>query len=204
MMDFEALLWQAIRRCEGQSGLARTLGYNKNSIRQWLIGIALPDVGVEPRLAQLAGVTPDLLREAIREEAMRRWDRMRNRPPTRRGWRGRPPQLADPMPLPVVGRPSERPKNASDKKGASRPDDHGTPRRPGAWIRGRQPRRGSPCGVRCVRLEGFCRLPPPGRPGGLTRKDDSRAGPRRYSPSPAVPHGLRHDAPATDPRRLLP
>jgi transcriptional regulator with XRE-family HTH domain len=115
-MDFEALLWQAIRRCDGQVGLARTLGYNKNSIRQWLLGLSLPDVGVEPRLAQLAGVTPDLLRQAIRDEMMRRWDRARNQPTTRRGRLGRPPQLADPLPLPVVGQRVARPKNASDKK----------------------------------------------------------------------------------------
>jgi hypothetical protein len=115
-MDFEALLWQAIRRCDGQVGLARTLGYNKNSIRQWVLGLSLPDVGVEPRLAQLAGVTPDVLRQAIRDEMMRRWDRARNQPTTRRGRLGRPPQLADPLPLPVVGQRTERPKNASDKK----------------------------------------------------------------------------------------
>jgi hypothetical protein len=115
-VDFESLLWQAIRRCEGQTGLARVLGYNKNSIRQWLVGIALPDSGVEPQLAQLAGVTPDVMRHAIRDEAMRRWDRARNRPTIRRGRFGRPPQLADPHPLPVVGQQVVRPKNASDKK----------------------------------------------------------------------------------------
>ena len=115
-MDFEALLWQAIRRCDGQAGLARTLGYNKNSMRQWLLGLSLPDVGVEPRLAQLAGVTPDLLRQAIREEAMRRWDRARNRPPTGRGWRGRPPHLTEPAPLSVGAERGVRPQSPSDKK----------------------------------------------------------------------------------------
>ena len=115
-MDFEALVWQAIRRCEGQAGLARTLGYNKNSVRQWLLGLSLPDVGVEARLAQLAGVTPDILRQAIRDEMTRRWDQARNRPTTRRSRLGRPPQLADPTPLPVVGQRSESHKNASDKK----------------------------------------------------------------------------------------
>ena len=111
-MDFESLLWQAIRRCEGQAGLARTLGYNKNSVRQWLIGIALPERDCEPYLAQLTGVTPDVVRLAIRDEMLRRWDRSRDRPSIRR--LGRPPRLADPLPLPVVR--SERPKNASDKK----------------------------------------------------------------------------------------
>jgi hypothetical protein len=115
-MDFDALLWQAIRRCGGQTALARKLDYNKNSIRQWLIGIALPDRDVESPLAQLAGVTPDVMRQAIRDEVMRRWDRARDRPTIRRGRLGRPPQLADPHPLPVVGQRIERPQNASDKK----------------------------------------------------------------------------------------
>ena len=115
-MDFEALLWQAIRRCGSQLGLARTLGYNKNAIRQWLLGLSLPDSGVEPQLAQVAGVTRDVLRQAIRDEMIRRWDRARNRPTIRRGRLGRPPQLADPIPLPVVGQQVVRPKNASDKK----------------------------------------------------------------------------------------
>src|SRR4029450_5252557 len=76
-MDFDALLWQAIRRCDGQSGLARRLGYNKNSIRQWLLGLALPDATVEPRLAEFAGVTPDVLRQGGREGAVGRWGRAR-------------------------------------------------------------------------------------------------------------------------------
>jgi transcriptional regulator with XRE-family HTH domain len=89
-VDFDALLWQAIRRCDGQSGLARRLGYNKNSVRQWLLGLALPDAAVEPRLAEFAGVTPDVLRQAIRDEAMRRWDRARDLQPVG-GRRGRRP-----------------------------------------------------------------------------------------------------------------
>ena len=111
-MDFKALLWQAIRRCDGQAGLARTLGYNKNSVRQWLLGLSLPDSGVEPQLAQVAGVTPDVMRQAIRDEMIRRWDSARNRPTVRRGRLGRPPQLADPLPFPVVGSH----KRTSDKK----------------------------------------------------------------------------------------
>jgi transcriptional regulator with XRE-family HTH domain len=100
-VDFDALLWQAIRRCDGQSGLARRLGYNKSSIRQWLLGLALPDATVEPRLAEFAGVTPDVLRQAIRDEAMRRWDRARDLQP-------------------VGGRRARRPYTASDKTRAGR------------------------------------------------------------------------------------
>jgi hypothetical protein len=89
--DFSALLWQAIRRCNGQSGLARQLGYNKNSIRQWLMGLALPDAAVEARLAALAGVTQDVMRRAIRDVVMRRFDQSRDLPPVG-GPRGRRPK----------------------------------------------------------------------------------------------------------------
>jgi transcriptional regulator with XRE-family HTH domain len=90
-MDFETLLWQAIRRCESETELARRLGYNRNSIRQWRIGLALPAAMIEPRLAELAGVSLEAVRQAIREENLRRWDRARNRAGAHR--RPRPPAV---------------------------------------------------------------------------------------------------------------
>ena len=87
--NFDALLSQAIYRCEGQLGLARRLGYNKNNIRQWIIGLSLPSQEAESKLARAAGVTRSIMRRAIRDEMIRRWDWMRNQPIIRNGI-GRP------------------------------------------------------------------------------------------------------------------
>jgi hypothetical protein len=56
------------------------------------------------------------MRQAIRDAMLRRWDQSRDRPQTHRGQLGRPPQVADPLPLPVVGQRVARPKSSSDKK----------------------------------------------------------------------------------------
>jgi transcriptional regulator with XRE-family HTH domain len=78
-MDFDTVLDHAVRRCKTETALARRLGINKNAIRQWRIGLALPRVTAEWPLAKLAGVTVDVCQQAIREEMIRRWDQRRDR-----------------------------------------------------------------------------------------------------------------------------
>ena len=90
-LDFEELLRRAVWQSGSEVNLARQVRLNKNNIRQWRIGLALPSRDAAQRLATIIGITFDVMRRAIRDEMVLRWDtRWNNGSSRRRGPRPGP------------------------------------------------------------------------------------------------------------------
>lgn len=89
ILGFEDLMQRAVEAAGGdRADLAAYLGLNPNSVRQWFIGLSLPRGEHEDKLGALLGLDARQVRAILREEAMRRWEVSRARPPM--GPAGRP------------------------------------------------------------------------------------------------------------------